>query len=126
MQWNVADPVTSGPVARLPGSPRRVGCIPNAIGLAKASWEVLRKDRGLRVFPLLSFLVSVLVLAVLAADTDVDRPSDYAGETSEVPSIVPVVGVPSALARGMVSASFTGALVAGAHERATDARRSGG
>ncbi|MDP6492892.1 MAG: hypothetical protein QGI28_05600 [Acidimicrobiales bacterium] len=103
-----------------------MGRISNAIGLAKASWEVLRKDRGLRVFPLLSFLVSVLVLAVLAADTDVDRPSDYAGEASEVPSIVPVVGVPSALARGMVSASFTGALVAGAHERATDARRSGG
>ena len=64
MQWNVADPVTSGPVARLPGSPRRVGRISNAIGLAKVSWEVLRKDRDLLVFPLLSFLVSIVMLAM--------------------------------------------------------------
>ena len=42
----------------------RVGRISNTIGLAKVSWEVLRKDRDLLVFPLLSFLVSIVVLAM--------------------------------------------------------------
>jgi len=97
-----------------------VGRISNTIGLAKVSWGVLRKDRELLFIPVLSFLVSIIVLAVLWVPTllSIDT-AGLAGETSEIPSIVPVVGVLSALALGVVSVFFTGALVAGAHERLT-------
>ncbi|MBC8365283.1 MAG: hypothetical protein H8E59_09810 [Actinobacteria bacterium] len=97
-----------------------MGRISNTIGLAKVSWGVLRKDRELLVLPVLSFLVSIVVLAVLWVPTliSIDT-SVLADETSQVPSIVPVVGVLSALALGVVSVFFTGALVAGAHERLT-------
>ena len=46
-----------------------MGRISNTIGLVKVSWGVLRKDRELLVIPVLSFLISIVVLAVLWVPT---------------------------------------------------------
>ena len=95
-----------------------MGRISNTIGLAKVSWGVLRKDRELLLLPVLSFLVSIVVLAMLWIPTllSIDT-AGLADEATELPPIVPVVGVLSALALSVVGVFFTGALVAGAHER---------
>jgi len=42
-----------------------MGRISNTIALAKVSWKVLRKDRELLLLPVLSFLASIVVLALL-------------------------------------------------------------
>jgi hypothetical protein len=98
-----------------------MGRISNTIELAKLSWGVLRKDRELLVIPVLSFLVSAAVIvpllfvAIVMIDTT-SATASGAEETSVDPAIA-VIGLVAALALSIVSVFFTGALVAGAHER---------
>ncbi|RMH79722.1 MAG: hypothetical protein D6683_05840 [Actinomyces sp.] len=89
----------------------------NTLDLARTSWEVLRRDRELLWLPVLSFVVSLAVLAAylvpLMAITGVG------GENSAAGAAVWLLGLGAALSVGIVSVFFNGALVAGAHERLT-------
>ena len=95
-----------------------MGRISNTIALAKVSWKVLRKDRELLLLPVLSFLASIVVLALLWLPTlsAIDT-SGLADESGDPGAVLIVVGVISAMAMSIVSVFFNGALVAGAHER---------
>jgi len=95
-----------------------MGRISNTIALAKVSWKVLRKDRELLLLPVLSFLASILVLALLWLPTlsAIDT-SGLADESGDPGAVLIVVGVISAMAMSIISVFFNGALVAGAHER---------
>lgn len=95
-----------------------MGRISNTIALAKVSWKVLRKDRELLLLPVLSFLASILVLALLWLPTlsAIDT-SGLADEGGDPGAVLIVVGVISAMAMSIISVFFNGALVAGAHER---------
>lgn len=100
-----------------------MGRIANTIKLAKLSWGVLKKDRELLLIPVLSFLVSaaVLVPLLIVALTLIDTSAVTASgaeETSADPALA-VIGLVAALSLSVVSVFFTGALVAGAHERLT-------
>jgi len=87
----------------------------NTWNLAKVSWGVLKKDRELLVLPVLSFLISAVVLLiaalVLLAVTSV---TDGEFGASSL-----VIVVAASLAVGAFTVFFNGALVAGAHERLT-------
>ena len=95
-----------------------MGRISNTITLAKVSWKVLRKDRELLLLPVLSFLASIVVLALLWLPTlsAIDT-SGLADESGDPGAVLIVVGVISAMAMSIISVFFNGALVAGAHER---------
>jgi len=95
-----------------------MGRISNTIALAKVSWKVLRKDRELLLLPVLSFLASIAVLALLWLPTlsAIDT-SGLADEGGDPGAVLIVVGVISAMAMSIISVFFNGALVAGAHER---------
>ncbi|MEM7141615.1 MAG: DUF6159 family protein [Actinomycetota bacterium] len=97
-----------------------MGRISNTIELAKVSWSVLKKDRELLWIPVLSFLASVVVLAVLLVPTlaliDTSSSTGSGDETSVDPALA-VVGIVATLAMSVISVFFNGALVAGAHER---------
>ncbi len=95
-----------------------MGRISNTIALAKVSWKVLRKDRELLLLPVLSFLASIVVLALLWLPTlsAIDT-SGLADESGDPGAVLIVVGVISAMAMSIISVFFNGALVAGAHER---------
>jgi hypothetical protein len=95
-----------------------MGRISNTIALAKVSWKVLRKDRELLVLPVLSFVTSIVVLALLWLPTlsAIDT-SGLAGESGDPGAALIIVGVISAMAMSIISVFFNGALVAGAHER---------
>jgi len=95
-----------------------MGRISNTIALAKVSWKVLRKDRELLLLPVLSFLASIVVLALLWLPTlsAIDT-SGLADESGDPGAVLIVVGVISAMALSIISVFFNGALVAGAHER---------
>jgi hypothetical protein len=95
-----------------------MGRISNTIALAKVSWKVLRKDRELLLLPVLSFLASIVVLAILWLPTlsAIDT-SGLADESGDPGAVLIVVGVISAMAMSIISVFFNGALVAGAHER---------
>jgi hypothetical protein len=97
-----------------------MGRISRTIGLAKASWKVLRRDRELLALPVLSFLVSVGSLAVLWVP--IVAVADLSGLSSEEGQINPVLalaGIASALILSIVGVFFKAALVAGAYERLT-------
>ena len=95
-----------------------MGRISNTIALAKVSWKVLRKDRELLLLPVLSFLASIVVLALLWLPTlSAIDPSGLADESGDPGAVLIVVGVISAMAMSIISVFFNGALVAGAHER---------
>lgn len=97
-----------------------MGRLSNTWQLAKTSWTVLRKDRELLWIPVLSFLASAAVLAVVMVLTFVTLSTSSATQTTE--SVNPatiVLFVVAALAMGIISVFFNGALVAGAHERMT-------
>jgi hypothetical protein len=88
--------------------------------LAKRSWAVLRSDKSLAWFPVLSFLASVVVLgafAGLVALTGVDRD----GSSDSLAPIGYVFIVLAYVALAFVQTYFLAALVAGA-----DARLRGG
>ena len=95
-----------------------MGRISNTIALAKVSWRVLRKDRELLLIPILSFLASIAVLALIWLPTlsAIDT-SAMAGESEDPGAVLVVVGIITAMALSIISVFFIGALVAGAHER---------
>ncbi len=93
-----------------------MGRISNTWQLAKISWGVLRRDRELLWIPVLSFLVSAAVLAVVVALVLVTTSVGDGGEEALEPALV-VLFVATALLLGVVAVFFNGALVAGAHER---------
>ena len=95
-----------------------MGRISNTIALAKVSWRVLRKDRELLLIPVLSFLASIAVLALIWLPTlsAIDT-SALAGESEDPGAVLLVVGIITAMALSTISVFFNGALVAGAHER---------
>jgi len=95
-----------------------MGRISNTIALAKVSWRVLRKDRELLLIPVLSFLASIAVLALIWLPTlsAIDT-SPLAGESEDPGAVLLVVGIITAMALSIISVFFNGALVAGAHER---------
>ena len=95
-----------------------MGRIRNTMELAKSSWAVLKQDRELLWFPVMSFLVSIGVLVVIAipiiAMIDLDTAP---GEETSVSPAVYVLGLLAAFSLSIVSVFFNGALVAGAYER---------
>ena len=95
-----------------------MGRFSNTIALAKVSWRVLRKDRELLLIPVLSFLASIAVLALIWLPTlsAIDT-STLAGESEDPGAVLLVVGIITAMALSVISVFFNGALVAGAHER---------
>jgi hypothetical protein len=95
-----------------------MGRISNTIALAKVSWRVLRKDRELLLIPVLSFLASIAVLALIWLPTlsTIDT-SAVAGESEDPGAVLLIVGIITAMALSIISVFFNGALVAGAHER---------
>ena len=98
-----------------------MGRLRNTWHLAKTSWTVLKKDRELLWIPVLSFLASAAVLAValvLVLVTLSVTSSDAQSSEATNPAAI-VVFVIAALAMGVISVFFNGALVAGAHERMT-------
>ncbi len=95
-----------------------MGRISNTIALAKVSWRVLRKDRELLLIPVLSFLASIAVLALIWLPTlsTIDT-SALEGEREDPGAVLLVVGIITAMALSIITVFFNGALVAGAHER---------
>ena len=95
-----------------------MGRISNTIALAKVSWRVLRKDRELLLIPVLSFLASSAVLALIWLPTlsAIDT-SALEGEREDPGAVLLVVGIITAMALSIITVFFNGALVAGAHER---------
>lgn len=88
--------------------------------LTKASWSVLRQDKELALLPVLSTVVGLVVLALFALPFLAVNP-DLASESGEA-AIEPlgwVILVLGGLAMTVVTTYFTGALVAGAHQRLT-------
>lgn len=88
--------------------------------LFKASWGVLRQDKELVLLPVLSLVAGLLVVAVfavpfLAVNDDVTSASGEAGLEPMGWVILAVAGIVMAV----VTVFFTGALVAGAHQRLT-------
>lgn len=100
-----------------------MGRIQNTLALAKTSWFVLKKDRELMWLPVLSFLVSAAVggaaLAVVLVTRSAAPAASGAADGATVGPAAVVVGIAAALALGITSVFFNGALVAGAHERLT-------
>ncbi|MEO0494602.1 MAG: DUF6159 family protein [Actinomycetota bacterium] len=98
-----------------------MGRIRNTIELAKTSWGVLQKDRELVVLPVLSFFAAAIVLAVFVVPGILALPEETgtttAGEEEPIPALSVILFVLGSLAATVVSVFFTGALVAGAHER---------
>ena len=95
-----------------------MGRISNTIALAKVSWRVLRKDRELLLIPVLSFLASIAVLALIWLPTlsAIDT-SALEGEREDPGALLGIVGIITAMALSIITVFFNGALVAGAHER---------
>ena len=83
---------------------------------------MLQKDRELVALPVLSFLGAALVLAIfvhpgILALPEESAGSAAAGEEQALPALSLILFVLGSLAATVVSVFFTGALVAGAHER---------
>jgi hypothetical protein len=98
-----------------------MGRIRRTFELAKSSWRVLQQDRELLVLPVLSFVVSAMVLVPLLVVAFVytdGTTTNAAGEESADPAMI-VIFVVAALAISVVGVFFNGALVAGAHQRFT-------
>jgi hypothetical protein len=98
-----------------------MGRIRRTLELAKSSWRVLQHDRELLVLPVLSFVVSAIVIGplLLVAFVYTDgTTTNAAGEESADPAMIAILIV-AALAMSVVSVFFNGALVAGAYQRFT-------
>lgn len=93
-----------------------MGRIKNTVALAKLSWAVLKKDRELLIIPVLSFVSALVVLAALLVPAIAILDTSGSDESSSDPALA-VIGIVAALALSIISVFFTGALVAGAHER---------
>jgi len=84
--------------------------------IAKRSWAVLRSDKSLAWFPVLSFLASLLVVGAIAALVAVSGVDDSGTRTSLAPFGYVLVAI-GYLALAFVQTYFLAALVAGADER---------
>jgi hypothetical protein len=91
-----------------------MGRLANTWKLAKVSWRVLQKDRELMLLPVLSVISWLVVAAVFVVPMFIL--SDTGTEESVSPAVY-VLGFLAAMALSIVTVFFTGALVAGAHER---------
>ncbi len=96
-----------------------MGRIGNTIELAKTSWSVLKKDRELLWFPVMSFFASVVVIVAVAIPiiAMVDTTNTATGEQTSVNPAAAVLGILAAMVLSVVAVFFNGALVAGAYER---------
>lgn len=96
-----------------------MGRIGNTIELAKTSWSVLKKDRELLWFPVMSFFASIVVIVVAAIPiiAMIDTTNTATGEQTTVNPAAAVLGILAAMALSIVTVFFNGALVAGAYER---------
>lgn len=99
-----------------PMRPKSRGKLANTWHLSKISWSVLNKDRELLVMPVLS-LVCMIPVCVVGFLATVALESTSGEETAE--NVITVIGVVVAMAVGIISVFFQGALVAGAYERMT-------
>ncbi len=93
--------------------------IRNTVNLAKTSWHVLQHDRELLYLPVLSFLTSVVavVLLVVPALLTLETTQTATGETASPTPLGIALIIMAMFALGIINVFFTGALVAGAHER---------
>ena len=111
-----------------------MGRISNSMALARSSWAVLKADKQLAVIPVVSFFVSLAVTvlfggAFLLSLTHTPAPAatsataySVTGTPTSTWSPTPVsfvVGAVGYLCVWFVITFFTGALVAGAHQRLT-------
>ena len=94
-----------------------MGRLANTWSLAKTSWGVLKKDRELLVLPVLSFVISAAVLAVVAVVYLLSLSVGEGSVEGSVNGLAIVLGLVAVFAVGLVTVFFKGALVAGAHER---------
>ena len=85
-----------------------MGRIRNTIELAKTSWGVLQKDRELVALPVLGFLLTLVVGS---------ESTSAATDDEALPAASGILFLLGALGAGVVSIFFSGAVVAGAHER---------
>ncbi len=87
--------------------------------LAKTSWSVLKKDRELLWFPVMSFFASIAVIVAVAIPmiAMVDTTTTATGDQTTVNPLAAVLGILAAMTLSVVAVFFNGALVAGAHER---------
>jgi len=96
-----------------------MGRIRNTMELAKTSWSVLKKDRELLWFPVMSFFASIAVIVAVAIPmiAMVDTTTTATGDQTTVNPLAAVLGILAAMTLSVVAVFFNGALVAGAHER---------
>lgn len=99
-----------------------MGRIRNTFRLARTSWDVLQKDRELALLPVISVILTLLVLTVfvvpglLAIDWDALDQGTTSDE-SAIPALSYVLFTLGGAGAAIVSVFFVGALIAGAHER---------
>lgn len=99
-----------------------MGRIRNTLRLARTSWDVLQKDRELALLPVISFVLTIVVLVVfivpglLAIDWDT---ADGANSSDQppIPALSYLLFALGGASAAIVNVFFVGALVAGAHER---------
>ena len=99
-----------------------MGRIRNTVRLARTSWNVLQKDRELALLPVLSVLLTLIVITVfvvpglLAVEWDGSEQSTISEEPA-IPALSYLLFLLGAASAAIVNVFFVGALVAGAHER---------
>ncbi len=99
-----------------------MGRIRNTFRLARTSWDVLQKDRELALLPVISVILTLIVLTVfvvpglLAIDWDA-LDQGTTGDEPAIPALSYVLFTLGGASAAIVSVFFVGALVAGAHER---------
>lgn len=99
-----------------------MGRIRNTLRLARTSWDVLQKDRELALLPVISFVLTIIVLAVfvvpglLAVDWDAADTNATSDEPA-IPALSYVLFALGGAGAAIINVFFVGALVAGAHER---------
>lgn len=95
--------------------------IANSWALAKSSWAVLKTDKELAAIPVISFVCTIVVMALVggAAWLTLD-PTSQAGETEITPTpFTYVVGAVGYLLITFVVTFFAAVLVSGAYQRLT-------
>lgn len=98
-----------------------MGRIRNTLRLARTSWDVLQKDRELALLPVISFALTLAVLAVFVLPgllaIDWDSVDQNASDEAAIPALSYVLFAIGGAGAAIVNVFFVGALVAGAHER---------
>ncbi len=96
-----------------------MGRIRNTFTLARTSWHVLQKDRELLALPVLSFLGALAALLVFALPGffALETTTTATGDGYAMTPLSSILFVLAGVSVAIISVFFTGALVAGAHER---------